>query len=160
MPRSPLNSVQMPAKANRGRSSLRANQTTSFFLVSGVGSSAYSAKLIGPAPDPVSRRTVLSSDPHEAFALAFRPGERLFHRFALIVTQAHFRQRGLYVDLLRNLWRRRRGRNRQLLMVMGVGVVIERALRRPLFLPNLQRGQLLVCRQVVTAAGDHQFLDR
>ena len=44
-PRSPLNSVQMPAKANKGRSSLRANHTTSFFFVSGFGSGAYSAKL-------------------------------------------------------------------------------------------------------------------
>jgi hypothetical protein len=35
----------MPAKANRGRSSFSANQTTSFFLVSGFGSGAYSAKL-------------------------------------------------------------------------------------------------------------------
>jgi hypothetical protein len=36
----------MPAKAASGRSSLRANQTTSFFLVSGLGSGAYSAKLL------------------------------------------------------------------------------------------------------------------
>ena len=36
----------MPAKANSGRSSLSANQTTSFFLVSGFGSGAYSAKLL------------------------------------------------------------------------------------------------------------------
>src|ERR1700730_14009919 len=46
VPRSPLNSVQMPAKAASVRSSLRANQTTSFFLVSGLGSGAYSAKLL------------------------------------------------------------------------------------------------------------------
>src|ERR1700693_6325959 len=46
VPRSPLNVVQMPAKVNRGRSSLIANQTTSFFLVSGFGSGAYSAKLL------------------------------------------------------------------------------------------------------------------
>jgi hypothetical protein len=36
----------MPAKAVRGLSSLSANQTTSFFLVSGFGSGAYSAKLL------------------------------------------------------------------------------------------------------------------
>jgi len=36
----------MPANANGGRSSLSANQTTSFFLVSGFGSGAYSAKLL------------------------------------------------------------------------------------------------------------------
>src|SRR5258705_7976352 len=46
VPRSPLNVVQMPAKANTGRSSLNANQTTSFFFVSGFGSGAYSAKLL------------------------------------------------------------------------------------------------------------------
>jgi hypothetical protein len=45
-PRSPLNSVHMPAKQVSGRSSLIANHTTSFFLVSGVGSGAYSAKLL------------------------------------------------------------------------------------------------------------------
>src|ERR1700738_2998095 len=46
VPRSPLNVVQMPAKVNRGRSSLSANHTTSFFFVSGFGSGAYSAKLL------------------------------------------------------------------------------------------------------------------
>src|SRR5882762_5030134 len=46
VPRSPLNSVQMPANAVTGRSSLSANQTTSFFFVSGFGSGAYSAKLL------------------------------------------------------------------------------------------------------------------
>ena len=45
-PRSPLNSVQMPAKAKSGRSSLRANQTTSFFFVGVFGSGAYSEKLL------------------------------------------------------------------------------------------------------------------
>ena len=44
VPRSPLNSVQIPAKAASGRSSLRANQTTSFFLVSGFGSGAWATK--------------------------------------------------------------------------------------------------------------------
>src|ERR1700744_951208 len=45
VPRSPLNVVQMPPKQNSGRLSPSANQTTSFFLVSGFGSGAYSAKL-------------------------------------------------------------------------------------------------------------------
>ena len=36
----------MPAKAASGLSSLSANQTTSFFLVSGFTSGAYSAKLL------------------------------------------------------------------------------------------------------------------
>src|SRR3954447_15040827 len=36
----------MPANANSGRSWLSANQTTSFFFVSGFGSGAYSAKLL------------------------------------------------------------------------------------------------------------------
>src|SRR6266513_4825775 len=46
VPRSPLNSVQIPANANSGRSSSRANHTTSFFFVFGFGSGAYSAKLL------------------------------------------------------------------------------------------------------------------
>jgi hypothetical protein len=46
VPRSPLYSVQMPAKANSGRSPLSANQTTSFFLVTGFVSGAYSAELL------------------------------------------------------------------------------------------------------------------
>src|SRR6185437_12038616 len=46
VPRSPLNMVQMPAKEDSGRSSPCANHTTSFFLVSGLGSGAYSAKLL------------------------------------------------------------------------------------------------------------------
>src|SRR5260370_34886462 len=46
VPRSPLNSVQMPAKANRARSSFNANHTTSFLPVAGFGSGAYSAKLL------------------------------------------------------------------------------------------------------------------
>jgi hypothetical protein len=36
----------MPPNANSGLSSLSANQTTSFFFVSGFGSGAYSAKLL------------------------------------------------------------------------------------------------------------------
>jgi hypothetical protein len=44
VPRSPLNSVQMPAKQNRGRLSSSANRTTSFFVF-GFGSGAHSAKL-------------------------------------------------------------------------------------------------------------------
>src|SRR3984893_2580798 len=46
VPRSPLNSVQMPPNAASGRSSLSANQTTSFFSVPGFGSGAYSPKLL------------------------------------------------------------------------------------------------------------------
>src|ERR1700740_1601202 len=40
----PLSPLNLPANANGGRSSFRANHTTSFFLVSGFGSGAYSAK--------------------------------------------------------------------------------------------------------------------
>jgi hypothetical protein len=38
--------VHMPANANCGRSSISANQTISFFLVTGFGPGAYSAKLL------------------------------------------------------------------------------------------------------------------
>src|ERR1700760_2591173 len=44
--RPPSNSVQIPPNANSGRSSLSANQITSFFFLSGLGSGAYSAKLL------------------------------------------------------------------------------------------------------------------
>jgi hypothetical protein len=57
VPRSPLNSVQMPAKANRGRSASSANQTTSFFLVAGFGSGAYSAKLFAGTRQRLSGRS-------------------------------------------------------------------------------------------------------
>jgi hypothetical protein len=56
-------------------------------------------------------RESIASAPHEAFALAFRPGERFFHRLALRVAQHHLGQRRLRVDLLRDLRRGRRGRN-------------------------------------------------
>ena len=50
----PLKVVQMPAKA-MGGSSLSANQTTSFFFVSGFGSGAYSAKLLNGTRHRFSR---------------------------------------------------------------------------------------------------------
>jgi hypothetical protein len=49
VPRSPLNSAQMPAKANSGRSSLSVNQTTSVFLVTG-SSPARTPRSCGPGP--------------------------------------------------------------------------------------------------------------
>jgi hypothetical protein len=61
VPRSSLNSVQMPAKANRGRFSLSANHTTSFFLVSGFGSG-------------VSRKTICGD---QASVLRFHPMTRV-----------------------------------------------------------------------------------
>ena len=83
-PRSPLNIAQMPAKANSGRSSLSANQTTSFFLVSGFGSGVYSAKLLAETRqrfsglseprqcgDDVLRMLVTH---HDQFALVFANG--------------------------------------------------------------------------------------
>jgi hypothetical protein len=63
----PLNSVQTPAKANKGLSSLSANHTTSFLPVTGFDAGAYSAKLFcwDKAPtlrlqpsSPVRRRRV------------------------------------------------------------------------------------------------------
>jgi len=50
-----------PANANSGRSSLSANHTTSFFLVSGFGSGAYSAKAIGRDQTAVSRSAKFAS---------------------------------------------------------------------------------------------------
>src|ERR1043166_10051457 len=45
-------------------------------------------------------------------------------------------------------------------MVIGVRIVIERALRRLRFRPAPQRRKVLVGRQVISAAGDHQLLNR
>src|SRR5438128_5997351 len=90
-----------------------------------------------------------ASTPHEAFALAFCPGERGFHLFPLTVAQAHFGERGLHIDLLSDLRRSRRGSDRQGLMVEGVGVVIKSALWRPFLGPGLQRREFFVCRQFV-----------
>src|SRR5579862_4395811 len=81
---------------------------------------------------------------HEAFALTFRPGERIFHFFALRVFQAHFGQRRLGIDLLRNFRRRRRSGDRQLLLLVRIWIVVERPLRWFLLRPNLQLRELLI----------------
>src|ERR1700730_4026841 len=90
-----------------------------------------------------------ASAPHVAFALAFRPSERLLHRFALMVSQAHLGQDGLRIDLLGDLRRRRRGGDRQDLMLVRIWIMKERTLRRSFLSPCLQRGELLKRRQVV-----------
>src|SRR6267142_2666412 len=96
-------------------------------------------------------RQSITSAPHEAFELAFRPGQRLLHGLALVVAQTHLGQRRPRVDLLRDLRRSRRSRNRQGLVVVRVGIVIERTLWRSFLGPCLQGGELLECRQVVAA---------
>ena len=73
---------------------------------------------------------------------------------------AHLGQRRLGVDLLGDLRRRRRCRDRQRLMLVGIGIVEQRALRRPFLGPGLQGRQLLERRQIVAAAGRHELLDR
>jgi hypothetical protein len=55
VPRSPLNSVQMPREAGQRPIIIDRNQTTSFFLVSGFGSGAYSAKLLNGTRQTVFR---------------------------------------------------------------------------------------------------------
>src|SRR3954470_7237330 len=61
-------------------------------------------------PAGLPRRNPPPLAPHEAFALAFRPGQRLLQRLALVVAQAHLGESGLCVDLLSDLrWRRRCG---------------------------------------------------
>ncbi len=61
----------------------------------------------------------------------------VLHRLALRETQRHLGQRRLAVDLLGDLRRRRRGCDRQRLMIIGVRIVIERALRRPFLRPSV-----------------------
>src|SRR5258707_6046396 len=111
------------------------------------------------ACDQTGRRGETSAT-HIALALAFSPGQRLLHRFALLISQAHFRQDGLRVDLLGDLRRRRRRGDRQDLMVVRIWIVIERPLRRAFFRPGLQGGELLECWQVVAAARCHELLNR
>src|SRR5215470_4262110 len=103
-------------------------------------------------------RRILAS--HEAFALAFRPSERLFHRFALVESQTHLCQRCLHVDLLGYLRRRWRCCNRQLLVVEWIRVVVERAFRRAFLSPGLQGRKFFVCRKVIAAAGRDKLFDR
>src|ERR1700731_1293589 len=98
--------------------------------------------------------------PHVAFALAFRPGQRLFHPFALMVSQTHLGQDGLRIDLLGDLRGCRRGGDRKLLVVIRIWVMEERTLRRPFLGPCLEGGELLERGQVITAAGCHKLLNR
>ena len=76
------------------------------------------------------------STPHKAFALEFRPGEGLLHRFALRVAETHLGQRCLRVDLLRDFGRCSARPQLAALMVIGVRIVIKRALRWLRFRPN------------------------
>src|ERR1700712_4368312 len=89
--------------------------------------------------------------PHEAFTLAFRPGQCLLHRLALVVAQAHLGESGLCVDLLGDL-RGRWGRgDRHRLMLVRIRIVEERSLRRAFFRPELEGGLFLERRQIGTA---------
>src|ERR1700737_1668450 len=119
-------------------------------------------KAARPAARPIAwlPRESTASGPHEAFELAFRPGQRLLHGFALVEAHAHLGQGALGVDLLSDLRRRRRCRDRKRLVVVWIRVMEERALWRSFFGPCLQGGELLKCRQVIAAARRHQFLDR
>ena len=112
--------------------------------------------MLGIRPLPRFR----ASTAHEAFELAFRPGQRLLHGFTLVETHAHLGQRGLRVDLLGNLRRRRRCRDRKLLVIVGIRVMEQRALWRSFLGPYLQGGKFLERRQVVTTAGFNQPLNR
>src|SRR4051794_41946179 len=77
---------------------------------------------------------------HVAFALAFRPGQRLFHCFALVVAQAHLCANGLRIDLLGGLWGGRGGGGRQRLVVVRGWVVVEGSLWWGVFSPRGSRG--------------------
>src|SRR6185437_10170397 len=90
-----------------------------------------------------------ASAPHVAFALAFGPGQHVFHLIALIVLQAHFGLHGLGVDLLSNLGRRRRRCDRQNLMVVWIGIAEQRSLWRTFLGPRFERRQLGEGGQVV-----------
>ena len=72
----------------------------------------------------------------------------------------HLGLHALGVDLLRDLRRSWRRGDRQDLMVVRVGIVVERALGRPFLGPGLEVGQLLERRQIVAGAGRHHLLGR
>jgi hypothetical protein len=85
-PLSPLISVQMPANENNGRSSLSANHTTSFFLVSGFGSGAYSAKLfagIKQRLSGLSQARQCGDDVFLMFVTGYPPARGGHHHLAL-----------------------------------------------------------------------------
>ena len=59
----------MPAKQNNGRLSFSANQTTSFFFISGFGSGAYSAKLFAGTKQRLSGFSHMRQCGEDAFRI-------------------------------------------------------------------------------------------
>src|SRR5262245_11065845 len=112
--------------------------------------------LVGPVCRLADSRLNLCA--HEALDLALRPGQRLFPRLALHVAHVYLGHQTLGIDLHGDLVRGRCGRNRKDLMIVRIGVVIERALRRTLLTPGLEGRQIGKCRDVVTLAGFHHLL--
>src|SRR6266545_4976935 len=101
-----------------------------------------------------------NSSPHEPFDFALSPGQRLFERLALHEPHHPLGLDRLGINLHRDLRRRGLGRDRENLVIVRIGIVIERALGRCLFGPHLERRQLLERRQVVAGARIHHLLDR
>src|SRR5262245_12137315 len=101
-------------------------------LPPGAKSESNDASTIVTLPKVSRLAPSLYSGAHEPFDLGFRPGQRLFHRFALHEPHRHLGLDRLGVDLHRDLrWRGLRG-DREDLVIVRVGIVIERALRRAL----------------------------
>jgi hypothetical protein len=73
---------------------------------------------------------------HEAFEFPGCPVQRLFHCLALEMAHRHLGLQRLDGDRFAELVRCRRAGDRQDLVVVGIGIVIERARRRPLKGPS------------------------
>ncbi len=99
----------------------------------------------------------MASASHEAFELALGPGQRLLHRFALEVAHDHLGLHALQIDLPRDLWRGRRRRNRQRLVMVRVGIVVEGALGGPHLRPGLEALELGEGGNVVALARLHHL---
>src|SRR6185437_4828745 len=87
------------------------------------------------------------SAPHVAFALPFGPGQHVFHFVALRIFQAHLGLDRLGINLLGDLGRRRRRRDRQGLVIVWIWIAEECALRWTFLGPGFERRQLCECRQ-------------
>src|SRR5262249_11668709 len=120
---------------------------------------------IVPSPPAGESHGALTRGPHsllgahKPFYLRLSPRKRRLHCLAPQITHRHLGHNALRKDLRRDLGRCRSPRNRQDLVVVRIGIVVERALRRPFLSPGLQRREFRKGRQVEAAARRYKLLD-
>src|SRR6266702_3111484 len=113
----------------------------------------------GPRTAVAGLRLDPTSRAQEAFDLVLGPGQRLLHRLALEVAHRHLGHDALDVDLHRDLRRGRGPGDRQALVILWVGIMIQCSLRRLFLRPGFKGGEIGERRQVVAAACSHQLFD-